>query len=162
MSPPLFVLRPFQPADLPALADLWVASWSRALSQFDFEARRPWLGERLAELAADGAEIVVAVRPPDDIPRGFMTLHPDTGYIDQLAVALDEWGSGLALELLGHAKARVPAGLELHVNLDNPRAIRFYEREGFAKIGEGVSERSGLTILHYRWAGKGVAGNRSA
>jgi len=162
MSPPLFVLRPYQPADQPALADLWVASWGKALPQFDFEARRPWLGERLAELAAEGAEIIVAVRPPSGTPHGFMTLHPGTGYIDQLAVALDEWGSGLGLELLGHAKARVPTGLELHVNLDNPRAIRFYEREGFTKIGEGVSERSGLTILHYRWAGKSGSGNRSA
>ena len=55
----------------------------------------------------------------------------------------------------------MPAGLELHVNLDNPRAIRFYEREGFVKIGEGVSERSGLTILHYRWAGNGKTGRRT-
>lgn len=146
-------LRPFRDADLPALTDLWVESWRAVLPQIDFDARRGWFAAHLAELAHGGAEIVVAQAGPR--LAGVLTVNPATGYVDQIAVARDRWGSGLARTLLAHAAERAPQGLELHVNADNPRAVRFYEREGFVTVGEGVSERSGLPILHMRRPGRG-------
>jgi ribosomal protein S18 acetylase RimI-like enzyme len=49
------------------------------------------------------------------------------GYLDQIAVAPEAWGSPAARLLLGAAKAIAPSVLDLHVNHDNARAIRSYE-----------------------------------
>ena len=41
--------------------------------------------------------------------------------------------------------------IELKVNEENPRAKRFYEREGFGVVGRGVSSLSGWPTLTMRW-----------
>jgi len=143
-------LRPYAPADTAPLLDLWTAGWALVLPSVDFAARRPWMEARLQEHLAEGAAIVVAV-DPQDRPSGFVVVNPGTGYLDQIAVAPEARGSGLARLLLDHAKAISPTGLSLHVNVDNPRAVRFYEREDFRRVGEGTNPRSGLPIYHYRW-----------
>src|SRR3974390_1466755 len=62
---------------------------------------------------------------------GFVTVDPKTMYLDQIVVAPELWGSGVALRLLDEAKRISPRGLDLLVNKDNFRAIRFYEKHGF-------------------------------
>jgi putative acetyltransferase len=37
------------------------------------------------------------------------------------------------------------------VNQDNPRAVRFYEREGFRRLHEGVNPNSGLRTWRLEW-----------
>lgn len=143
-------LRPAGEADTDAILDLWTRGWSRVLPAIDFAARRPWLRERLAEHAAEGARIAVAVGD-DGAVLGFVVVNPATGYLDQIGVAPEAWGAGVAGRLLDHAMEVAPGGLSLHVNVDNPRAVRFYEREGFRRVGEGVNPRSGLPIYQYRW-----------
>ena len=54
-------------------------------------------------------------------------------------VAPDHWGSALATTLVDEAKRLSPDGITLMVNTDNARAIRFYERNGFAHAGEDVN-----------------------
>ncbi len=130
--------------DTPALASLWVESWSKAMPDLDFEARRAWLGEHLAMLKAEGASI--RVWPAEGEPLGFATIHPMTGYIDQLAVAVAAWGTDVASGLILEAERLSPERLELLVNKDNPRAVRFYEKNGFVKVGETFSERTGLPL----------------
>ena len=44
-----------------------------------------------------------------------------------------------------------PCGLDLHVNRDNARAIRFYEKHGFAVSGEEANPRSGAPIYKMSW-----------
>ncbi|MCP8940164.1 GNAT family N-acetyltransferase [Alsobacter sp. SYSU M60028] len=141
-------LRALRADDLPALTELWVAAWRSVLPDFDFDARRDWFAAHLDALAAAGAEIVVAEQGARLV--GLLTVDPPTGYLDQIAIAPALWGTGLARTLLAHAVERAPGGLELHVNVDNPRAVRFYGREGFVTVGTGVSERSGLPILHMK------------
>ena len=58
-------------------------------------------------------------------------------------VAPDHWGSKLATLLVDEAKRLSPDGVTLKVNADNARAIRFYERSGFAHAGEDVNPTSG-------------------
>ena len=53
--------------------------------------------------------------------------------------------------LLDAAKRRAPGHLMLEVNQDNARALKFYERQGFVREGEGVNPRSGLKTWRYRW-----------
>ena len=43
-------IAPVNAALMPALADLWVAAWTQAMPQIDFEARRPWLKAHLEAL----------------------------------------------------------------------------------------------------------------
>ncbi len=141
--------RELRPEDLPAIGDLWVAAWRQTLPQIDFEARRAWLEGHLAALAAEGAYILVS--PIEGPPNGFITVNPVTGYIDQVAIAVESWGTGLGATLLDEARRFPPARLELLVNRDNPRAIRFYEKYGFAKAGESISPLSGLPLWRMVW-----------
>jgi putative acetyltransferase len=143
-------LRAFAEADLSALIDVWAAAWSATGLRIDFEARRAWIDDRLRTLRAAGAEIVVGFDASDE-PAGFVTIDPNSGYLDQLCVAPAERGSGLATALLNEAKRRSPGVVELDVNEANARARRFYEREGFSIAGRGMSPHSGLPTLKMAW-----------
>ena len=150
MSASGFTLRDFDEADLPALIDLWVAAWRDTGFAIDFEARRPWLVERLRAHRADGGAIIVALDAAGR-PAGFVTLDPANGYLDQLCVAPPERGSGLASALLDAAKRLAPGIVEIDVNEDNRRARRFYQREGFQAVTRGLSAQSRLPTLRMRW-----------
>ncbi len=150
MSAPTLALRDFHEADLTALVELWVAAWSEAGFAIDFKARRAWIGDRLRAHREAGGTIVLGLDATGR-PAGFVTLDPANGYLDQLCVAPNERGSGLATALLDEAK-RLSAGVvELDVNEANGRARRFYEREGFQSVTRGLSAHSGLPTLRMRW-----------
>jgi putative acetyltransferase len=144
------MLRAITPDDLPGLLDMWVASWSEAMPQIDFEARRGSFTQILSDLSADGYHLLGTFNGIGAMV-GFVALKPETGHLDQICVAADQKGSGHALVLLNAAKSLGPGVLTLTVNQANPRAIRFYERNGFVRTGEGVNPRSGLPVSHYRW-----------
>jgi putative acetyltransferase len=154
VTAPSRALRDFNEGDLPALIDLWVAAWKAAGVPIDFDARRGWIENCLAVLRAGGAEIVVGLDAQGK-PAGFVTIDPRSGVLDQLCVAPDERGSGLAVALMAEAKRRSPQAIELKVNEANPRAKRFYEREGFEAVGRGVSSLSGWPTLKMRWRANG-------
>ena len=82
---------------------------------------------------------------------GFVTVDPKIMYLDQIVVAPEHWGSGAALALLEEAKRLSPQGLDLLVNKDNARAIRFYEKHGFAYVGEDKNPVSGIPVNRMRW-----------
>jgi putative acetyltransferase len=150
VSAPAGELRDFIETDLPALVDLWVAAWSETGLGVNFEDRRAWLIGHLPALRAGGAEIIVGL-DASRRPGGFAAIDGKSGYLDQLCVAPRERGSGLASALIGEAKRRSPGTIELDVNETNPRARRFYEREGFSIVGRGLNPQSGLPTLKMRW-----------
>jgi putative acetyltransferase len=82
---------------------------------------------------------------------GFVTIEA-TGYLDQLVVAPDLWGSELGNALLDEAKRLLPDSITLLVNTDNARAIRFYERNGFVHAGNDVNPTSGRPVLRMQTA----------
>ncbi|MFK8250311.1 GNAT family N-acetyltransferase [Ancylobacter terrae] len=149
-TPALHIV-PKVPAHLPEMIDLWVAGWSATLPAIDFEARRGFIVDHLAALEAAGAATRLAFDAGNGTLAGFVVVDPATGYLDQLAVSPTWWGSGVAAALLAEARRLSPAGLLLDVNRDNPRAVRFYEREGFQRTGESTNPRSGLPIWRYEW-----------
>lgn len=120
------------------------------MPQIDFEARRAWLRDHLSGLEASGFQTICAF-DTQGIMLGFVTVCPKTHDLAQLAVTPDAWGSGLASQLLAEARRLSPQALVLDVNVDNPRAIRFYQREGFVRTGEGVNALSGLKTLRMEW-----------
>lgn len=145
------VLKPFRRADHPAISDLWVGTWRATMPHVDFEARRGWLFDRLVNLHAQGAKTVCAAERPSGDLLGFVTLDPKSGWLDQLAVAPRAYGSGAGRLLLDAAKGLSPRFIELDVNQDNPRALRFYLREGFRRGAEGVNLASGLKTWALEW-----------
>jgi putative acetyltransferase len=143
-----FHLRPYRAEDEDAAIALWLKTWQQAYPSIDFAARVSWWRERWRGELVPKAEIIVAEQ--DGLLTGFVTIDA-SGYLDQLVVAPDHWGSKLATALVDEAKRRSPERITLLVNIDNIRAIRFYERNGFAHAGEDVNPTSGKPVLRMEW-----------
>ncbi len=140
--------------NLAPLADLWVASWQVTLPMIDFAARRDWFCAYVEEIEQRGGVTLCAydMQGCQQGPLlGFILLDIPRAILEQIAVAPHLFGSGLGTFLLDHAKSLCRTGLNLDVNADNPRAIRFYEKHGFARVSRGVNPRSGLPVWHMRW-----------
>jgi putative acetyltransferase len=145
-----FQLRPYRTDDEDAAIALWLETWQQAYPSIDFAARVNWWRERWRGELVPNAAIMVAEQA--DTLIGFVTIDP-SGYLDQLVVAPDHWGSELATALVNEAKRLSPDRITLLVNTDNIRAIRFYERNGFAHAGEDVNPTSGRPVLKMEWKG---------
>jgi putative acetyltransferase len=143
-----FLLRPYRAADEDAAIALWLATWQQAYPSIDFAARVAWWRERWRSELVPQAAIVVAEQA--DALIGFVTIDP-SGYLDQLVVGPAHWGTELGNTLMAEAKRLSPKGIMLKVNADNFRAIRFYERNGFAHAGEDVNPNSKRLILKMAW-----------
>lgn len=141
-------LRPYRPEDEAASIDLWHRTWQQAYPQIDFAARLEWWRERWRKDLVPKASIVVAEQ--DGALIGFVTIDGE-GYLDQLVVDPDRWGSDAARLLVDEAKRLSPNGITLLVNKDNARAIRFYERNGFVHAGDDVNATSGRPVLKMIW-----------
>src|SRR5215475_12006246 len=122
----VLMLRPMLAADLPEMIDMWVATWQVAYPRINFEARRGWAIDHITDLERTGSRSVVVLTGGRIV--GALVVNPDTGYLDQIVVATDSQGRGIADALLAEARRLSPARLDLHVNQDNARAIGFYEK----------------------------------
>ena len=141
-------LRPYTAADEDAAIELWRRTWAASFPHIDFNARVDWWRERwrqeLVPVAhCDGGK--------DGALIGFATVDPEAMYLDQIAVGPEYWGSGVALALLDEAKRISPNELSLLVNKDNARAIRFYEKHGFAYDGDDKNPVSGKPVNKMTW-----------
>jgi putative acetyltransferase len=149
VSPAPFTLRPYQAADQEPAIELWRRTWQIAYPRLDFTARLDWWRQRWRDELAPTAIITLAESAGELV--GFVTVDPKTRYLDQIVVAPEAWGSQIARALLAEAKRLSPAGLDLAVNADNGRAIRFYEKHGFVITGTDVNPRSGAPIQKMAW-----------
>jgi putative acetyltransferase len=142
-------LRPYTPADEDAAIELWRRTWAAHYPHLDFNVRVAWWRERWRQELIPVAHIVIA--EAGGAIAGFVTVDPKTMYLDQIVVAPEHWGSGIALALLDEAKRISPRGLDLLVNKDNARAIRFYEKHGFVYAGEDKNPVSGIAVNRMTW-----------
>jgi putative acetyltransferase len=147
MSAP-FHLRPYRGEDEDAAIALWQRTWQQVHPSIDFAARVTWWRERWRKELVPDATIIVAEQA--GALAGFVTIDT-SGYLDQLVVAPDHWGSELADRLVNEAKRLSPGGITLLVNTDNARAIHFYERNGFVDAGSDVNPTSGRPVLRMQW-----------
>ncbi len=145
--------------DVPALHALAAATFALATTegtaQADIDA---FVGEHLSlgrfaqYVAADERSLFLA--SVDGVPSGYtmlvfaepydadvaeaITVRP-TAELSKVYTRAEAHGTGLAGELLRvtieHARERGAAGIWLGVNTHNPRANRFYEKNGFAVVG---------------------------
>ena len=144
-----FTLRRYTPADEVAAIELWRRTWQLAYPHINFDDRVVWWRQRWREELVPAATITVA--EANGKMLGFVTVDPCTFDIDQTVVAPEAWGMGIAAALLDEAKRISPAGLDLHVNKDNARAIRFYKKHGFFISGEALNWRSGAPVHKMSW-----------
>jgi ribosomal protein S18 acetylase RimI-like enzyme len=92
----------------------------------------------------------------DGTPVGYASVEladPDRAHLSRLFVVPAHWGSGVAAAL--HAEALALAGsdeMSLFTPTDNPRARRFYEREGWQAAGTSRHAELGLELTEYRRA----------
>jgi GNAT superfamily N-acetyltransferase len=153
-----FVTRPAIPADADGITDVQVASWRAGYAHvfpetvlyaedFDSSRRLFWKawrfgpGHRVAvvtEPSGDGDERVIgfcSYGPERERARGFT----GRGEVWAFYVHPDRWGSRAATQLMEHVEQRLKAEgfvtAVLWVLDDNPRARRFYERQGWAPTG---------------------------
>jgi len=142
-------LRPYRPDDFDDAVGIWMRAWQTAMPEIAFAKRLEWWRSRWQNDLVPHNTITMA-----DIgghAEGFTVLNPETGWLDQLAVEPVLWGHGIADKLMDEAKRISPRGVRLDVNQTNARAIRFYERIGFVRAGEGVNKHSGAATYIYEW-----------
>jgi putative acetyltransferase len=143
-----FRLRPYREADEDAAIELWRRTWQLAYPRIDFTARLAWWRKRWRDELVPIATIIVAEE--GETLAGFVTIDA-TGYLDQIVVAPEAWGSPLAKMLVDETKRLSPSGVSLLVNFDNFRAIKFYEKQAFVADGEGKNPTSGQKVLRMAW-----------
>ena len=149
MSEPSITLRAYAKADEDAAIELWRRTWQQHYPKIDFGKRVDWWRARWRNELVPTATISIA--ESDGKIVGFVTVDAKTGYLDQIVVATEVWGSDVAALLMDEARRISPNGLDLKVNADNARAIRFYEKQGFVDAGETVNEISGAPVRLMRW-----------
>lgn len=146
----LVTLRRYDAAsDEEAALALWLRTWQKTYPDIDFAGRFEWWRKQWCDRLVPDATIVVADALEQMV--GFVTVDTKTLYLDQLVVAPEFWGIGVATKLIAEAKRLSPKGLDLDVNTDNRRAIAFYEKEGFIVAGNGFNAFSGRPVHHMRW-----------
>ena len=146
-------LRRYQPGDEDAAVALWLRTWQAAYPGLNFAERLDWWRTRWRNELVPSAAITIAEAEGAGEREmiGFVTVDPRTLYLDQIVVAPEHWASGVGTALMAEAKRLSPAGLELDVNTDNARAVRFYEKHGFSITGSGVNPNSGKPVHRMRW-----------
>ncbi|HXX04936.1 MAG TPA: GNAT family N-acetyltransferase [Xanthobacteraceae bacterium] len=144
-----YAVRAYAPGDEEAAIALWLRTWQTAYPQLDFTARLDWWRARWRTELVPATKIIVA--EADGGVAGFVTVDPATLYLDQIVVAPERWRTGIGAALIAEAKRLSPAGLDLDVNTDNIRAIKFYEKQGFSIGGAGVNPISGKPVHRMRW-----------
>ena len=87
---------------------------------------------------------------------GLMVLGPQ--WLEHLYVDPGHTGRGVGTDLLSHAKALRPGGLQLWTFASNGRARRFYERHGFVATEEtdGSGNEEGAADVMYVWRPRAV------
>jgi GNAT superfamily N-acetyltransferase len=149
MNQELFKIRQGQPADAPAIADVFLTARSRCLPYLprvhSDEQTRQWIADvvsRLPELWV--AEI-------NDRVVGFAAVIHD--FLEHLYVHPDFHGRGIGSALLKSAKEARPDGFTLWLFQQNAQARRFYERHGLLLLretdGSGNEERT--PDAEYQW-----------
>ena len=155
-------IRRARPGDAAAVAEVHVRTWQAAyehvfgaerLAAIDVEPRR-----RFAERGIERGGVWVAEEAGRVV--GFVSIGASMqadaeGELYAIYVLPDAWGTGAGTGLLAAAAAELrrayPTSI-LWVLEDNPRARRFYEREGWALDGGTRSEDFlGLEVAEVRY-----------
>jgi RimJ/RimL family protein N-acetyltransferase len=159
------VVRPARPEDAAALAEIHVRTWAAAYEHvFGAERLAAMDTGRRAEQwrrwFAQGVRVWVAEDEADGRVVGFVWIGDsrdadDEGEVFAIYVAPEAWGGGAGPALMAVARDALRAAYPtsvLWVLEDNPRARRFYEREGWELDGgRKEDELLGVRVAEVRY-----------
>jgi ribosomal protein S18 acetylase RimI-like enzyme len=157
-------IRRARPEDAAAIADVHVRTWQTAYEHVFGAERLATVepGQRLQQWERTlGNDVMhVWVAEDDDRVVGFVSVGPSRpgdaeGKLYAIYVLPEAWGGGagarLMQEAVRHLRAAYPESF-LWVLDDNPRARRFYEREGWRLDGATQTEQFlGLAVTEVRY-----------
>ncbi|GAP66445.1 acetyltransferase, GNAT family [Mizugakiibacter sediminis] len=134
-------VRSAESADIAPLAQLWHDAWQDAHADIvPAELARHRTLENF-RLRLEAGLPRVRVTGPVGAPSGFCVVKGDE--LDQLFVARSARGQGVAAALIADAEARIAAhGFDtgwLACAIGNARAARFYEKQGWRRVGTMVA-----------------------
>lgn len=139
----MIVIRPFTETDRPFLRTLFLAArkaswhWLDAsewqLEDFD----RITLGERIVVAEEEGSR------------KGFAAQLPADNFLHSLFVDPACQGHGVGSALLQAAQNSFTSTGALKCLKANTRALAFYQRHGWKRVGSGDGEQGEYLLLHY-------------
>ena len=141
------MVRAYEPADLAAVMELWLAANLQAhwfIPPSYWQENYP-----LVERLIPQARVYVFCREGSPEILGFIGL--EGGQVAGLFVREEARSRGIGKQLLDHAKG-LGRPLTLHVYRKNPRALTFYLREGFTIQGRSVDPGTSQEELVLGWA----------
>lgn len=146
---PVTKIRKASPADGPRVMEIWRRAVDATHEFLTPEGRRA-IGAEVAARRQD-APPGLAVNEADRA-MGFMLL--DGSHMEALFVDPESRDSGIGRMLVEEALRRHP-NLSTDVNEENHRAVGFYERLGFERVGRSALDGKGRAypLIHLRYAG---------
>lgn len=138
----MLVIRPAQPSDAQALAQLFL------------QARRAtftWIDPAQFQLAdfalqTQGETIWVATRT-EELLVGFVAVWPPTHFVHHLFVAPGYQGQGIGARLLASLRLWLPLPYTLKCLTRNTRALAFYLKNGWQQVGSGGQDDGAYYLL---------------
>jgi ribosomal protein S18 acetylase RimI-like enzyme len=148
------LIRPFAQRHLEASFDVWRRAWASAVPDYDIDGmlpgwRRQFAEELLPRRIVLAAETVDGAADP--VLAGFAVFDPVRRWLDQLVVDPDRHRAGIGRLLIGTVGALAGGDIRFRVLKDNAGALRFYDRLGARREGEGLSPNSGWPCWLYVW-----------
>ena len=138
------MIRKLQDADIDRVADIWLDANLKAHS---FISPQYWKGNfETVKKMLPKAEVYVYEN--DREIWGFIGLNGE--YIEGIFVSGEMQSRGIGKRLLDFVKTK-KTELRLNVYQKNMRAIRFYQREGFKILREGMDEATGEKDYEMTW-----------
>ena len=142
-------IRPYGDLDHASASRIWFAGWRSTGLAVAQAATEAGLYHRIPRELASGWSAYLAWQ--DDLPIGFLALKPAAGHLHQLFVLPEAQGTGVGRTLLDFAKEQLPNGIWLRTAVENIRACRFYERDGFRRGEAAMHPTLGHLTVIYRW-----------
>ena len=138
------MIRKLQDADIDRVADIWLDA---NLKAHNFISPQYWKGNfETVKKMLPQAEVYVYEN--DREIWGFIGLNGE--YIEGIFVSGEMQSRGIGKRLLDFVKTK-KTELRLNVYRKNMRAIRFYQREGFKILREGMDEATGEKDYEMTW-----------
>ena len=141
------MIRKFNSQDLAVVMQIWLKTNIEAHS---FIPAAYWKNN-FEEVKAALLHAEIYVAEVDDQIVGFIGLNQTI--IEGIFVKKGMRSHGIGKQLLDYVK-KIKPELQLEVYKENPRAIKFYEREQFIKIAEKVDELTDAKYYEMRWKNK--------
>jgi putative acetyltransferase len=141
-------IRPFTPADIEPVAQLWYRSWHHTYPASTHPRPYEEWPDRVRELPTDETIFVAEVAGH---VGAFMSLRETDGYLHYLYVDPSFQGQSIGTTLLAQAMALCPKGISLHCVKSNIRAREFYEHHGFTPGEERTNPTTGQASMAYTW-----------